>query len=171
MRVWIIKICISKRNGDSRICCWSSHNPSRGETTSSDEPHCRLSGFVDKQNCRTRADEIPHVVHVLPFHAQNVTVWCVLWPQWLTSIFWKWCRVSSFYELKALHEPDNGLFVAITGKWWPVFVQQDEIRTRDSDYRIITRRASWKGSFTEYWCAISLQLFLVGLCKTEDLHE
>ena len=41
----------------------------------SDEAHCHVSGYVNKQNCRYWATNNPHELHQRPLHSVKVTVW------------------------------------------------------------------------------------------------
>ncbi|GFW53143.1 hypothetical protein TNCV_3293901 [Trichonephila clavipes] len=45
----------------------------------SDEAHCRLNGYVNKQNCRIWSEANPQVYVETPLHPENLTVWCALW--------------------------------------------------------------------------------------------
>ena len=40
----------------------------------SDEAHCHVSGYVNKQNCRYWATNNPHELHQRPLHGANVPV-------------------------------------------------------------------------------------------------
>jgi hypothetical protein len=41
-----------------------------------DEAHFHLSGCVNKQDFRCRAEENPQQLHQRPLHSARVTVWC-----------------------------------------------------------------------------------------------
>jgi hypothetical protein len=41
-----------------------------------DEAHFYMNGTVNTQNCRIWASEPPNVIHEIPLHSPNLTVWC-----------------------------------------------------------------------------------------------
>ncbi|GFW70096.1 putative transposable element [Trichonephila clavipes] len=45
----------------------------------SDEAHCWLNGYVNKQNCRIWSEANPQVYVETPLHPEKLTVWCALW--------------------------------------------------------------------------------------------
>lgn len=48
-------------------------------SSSSDEAHFHIGGYVNKQNCRIWGSENPHVTVEKQMHPQRVTVWCGFW--------------------------------------------------------------------------------------------
>ncbi|GFV02962.1 hypothetical protein TNCV_2744251 [Trichonephila clavipes] len=42
----------------------------------SDEAHCWLNGYVNKQNCRIWSEANPQVYVETPLHPEKLTVWC-----------------------------------------------------------------------------------------------
>ncbi|GFU01671.1 hypothetical protein TNCV_1522111 [Trichonephila clavipes] len=45
----------------------------------SDEAHCWLNGYVNKQNCRIWSEANPQVYVETLLHPEKLTVWCALW--------------------------------------------------------------------------------------------
>ncbi|GFT95562.1 hypothetical protein TNCV_567661 [Trichonephila clavipes] len=45
----------------------------------SDQAHCWLNGYVNKQNCRIWSEANPQVYVETPLHPEKLTVWCTLW--------------------------------------------------------------------------------------------
>ncbi|GFW16556.1 uncharacterized protein TNCV_2351801 [Trichonephila clavipes] len=45
----------------------------------SDEAHCWLNGYVNKQNFRIWSEANPQVYVETPLHPEKLTVWCALW--------------------------------------------------------------------------------------------
>ncbi|GFT26664.1 uncharacterized protein TNCV_3604681 [Trichonephila clavipes] len=45
----------------------------------SDEAHCWLNGYVNKENCRIWSEANPQVYVETPLHPEKLTVWCALW--------------------------------------------------------------------------------------------
>ena len=37
------------------------------------------NGYVNKQNCRFRSEDLPEALQKQPMHVEKVTVWCSLW--------------------------------------------------------------------------------------------
>ncbi|GFX35296.1 transposon Tf2-6 polyprotein [Trichonephila clavipes] len=48
-------------------------------TSSDDEAHFWLNGYVNKQNCRIWSEANPQVYVETPLHPEKLTVWCALW--------------------------------------------------------------------------------------------
>ena len=44
----------------------------------SDEAHCTLGGYVNKQSCRIWGSENSQVIEERPLQPKKVTVWCAL---------------------------------------------------------------------------------------------
>ncbi|GFV00045.1 hypothetical protein TNCV_4057181 [Trichonephila clavipes] len=49
------------------------------DSTTSDEAHFWLNGYVNKQNCRIWREANPQVYVETPLHPEKLTVWCALW--------------------------------------------------------------------------------------------
>jgi hypothetical protein len=69
-------------------CDWVNHSdscqailqnvPANDVVLSCDEANFHLSGCVNKQNFRYRAENNPRQLHKRPLHSQRVTVWCAV---------------------------------------------------------------------------------------------
>ncbi|XP_075215399.1 uncharacterized protein LOC142321286 [Lycorma delicatula] len=72
---------LSERDRASRIASCHAileNVPNNAVVLSSDEAHFHLSGYVNKQNFRYRAENNPRQLHERPLHSQHVTVWCAV---------------------------------------------------------------------------------------------
>ena len=66
--------------------------------------HCRLGGYVNKQNCRIWSSEDAQVIKERPLHTEEVTDWCVVWSESMIRVY------DCHRQLGTLWSYENRLF-------------------------------------------------------------